>query len=321
MKKLLFVWVALIVGGARADNIVTSREYVDTQANTLQSELPAKNTNTVLLNTVTAGAPGAKAIYDASTDYTMQTDALVTAGTFNTAVQNALESEFVCIERQNGNGGCLLYEIRGAAQQRILPAGYTRLEYLESTGTQLIYTGVKATSETGVSIKGAFTDIYNYDYLFGTGDPAVYWGIDSTGTYMIASDRVYTTNCCKLYVPINDVRLDEPITLKMNFYNSGISEYVGISSIDLQDKPQFSTNATIYMFGTSPTYRGTGKIYYMQITDGNTLVRNFIPAMRDSDGKLGMYDTVTNAFFTNYSTGEFIAGPMVSSNLYLPSGN
>jgi hypothetical protein len=61
-----------------------------------------------------------------------------------------------------------------------------------------------------------------------------------------------------------------------------------------------------------------GSIYYFKIYDNGTLVRDMVPARRNSDGVLGMYDTVTNTFFTNAGTGEFIAGPVV--NLYIPAG-
>jgi hypothetical protein len=119
MKKLLFVILSLFAVVAYADNTITSKEYVDGQVSNLQTQIPAKNTNTVVMNTGTAGTVGEKAIYDTSAAYGTQTDALVTAGAFNSAMQNALESEFVCIEWQGSvhdNAHCLLYEVRGATQ-------------------------------------------------------------------------------------------------------------------------------------------------------------------------------------------------------------
>ena len=156
MKKLLFVVLALFAFVAYADNTITSKEYVDDQVATLQTQIPAKNTNTVITNTGTAGTVGEKAIYDTSVAYNTQSDALVTAGAFNSAIQNALESEFVCIEWQGAvhdNTHCLLYEVRGAVQAQTLPAGYTQLEYLESTGTQYIDTGVEAIPGTAINTR------------------------------------------------------------------------------------------------------------------------------------------------------------------------
>jgi len=142
MKKLLFVVLALFVFSVRADNSITSKEYVDGQISNLQTQIPAKNANTVLTNTDTAGTVGEKKIYDSSDDYASQQDALVTAGAFNTAVQNALDTEFVCIERQAGNGGCLLYQIRSAYQKsRNLFDSSQLLEADGWTESNGVYTG------------------------------------------------------------------------------------------------------------------------------------------------------------------------------------
>ncbi|MBO4682960.1 MAG: hypothetical protein J5611_00040 [Alphaproteobacteria bacterium] len=125
MKKLLFVILSLFAVVAYADNTITSKEYVDGQVSSLQTQIPAKNTNTVITNTGNAGTIGEKAIYDASNDYVSQQDALVTAGTFNSAVQNALESEFVCVEwlgDVHDNAHCLLYAVRAARKNILDPA-------------------------------------------------------------------------------------------------------------------------------------------------------------------------------------------------------
>ena len=45
------------------------------------------------------------------------------------------------------------------------------------------------------------------------------------------------------------------------------------------------------------------KMYSCKIWDSNTLVRNYIPARRKSDGKIGMYDSINNVFAN--STGSF----------------
>ena len=117
MKTFLLSFLFLVVGIAYADNTITSKEYIDTQVSNLQTQIPAKNANTVVTNTGTAGTIGEKAIYDTTVAYGTQSDALVTAGAFNTAVQNALESEFVCVEWQGNvhdNAHCLLYEVQNA---------------------------------------------------------------------------------------------------------------------------------------------------------------------------------------------------------------
>lgn len=51
------------------------------------------------------------------------------------------------------------------------------------------------------------------------------------------------------------------------------------------------------------------RIYGCKLWDNNsTLIRNLISCYRKSDNKPGMYDIVTNTFFINAGTGEFIVG-------------
>ncbi|MBO4683032.1 MAG: hypothetical protein J5611_00425 [Alphaproteobacteria bacterium] len=158
MKKLLFVILALFVFSVRADNTITSKEYVDGQVSNLQTQIPAKNTNTVVMNTGTAGTVGEKAIYDTTAAYGAQSDALVTAGAFNSAVQNALESEFVCIEWQGNvhdNAHCLLYEVRAATANQS-PNLFCTPTYLEST---------QFDSNTGI-LTNTMSDSRNYLNLY-----------------------------------------------------------------------------------------------------------------------------------------------------------
>ena len=51
------------------------------------------------------------------------------------------------------------------------------------------------------------------------------------------------------------------------------------------------------------------KIYGVELFEDSVLVRKLIPAKRKSDNVLGMYDMVTEKFFTNAGTGTFTAGP------------
>lgn len=56
----------------------------------------------------------------------------------------------------------------------------------------------------------------------------------------------------------------------------------------------------------------SGDLYYLNLYDeSDEPILLLIPCKRNSDDKLGMYDTVTETFFANNGTGDFIAGPAV----------
>ena len=54
--------------------------------------------------------------------------------------------------------------------------------------------------------------------------------------------------------------------------------------------------------------KAQAKIYSAQIYYGSTMVRNFIPVERKSDGAVGLYDLVSEQFFGNAGTGSFGGG-------------
>ena len=121
-KVFVFIIGALIFGSAFAtgENIPTSKSYVDTEIATKQNKIAANDGATqVLTNTGTAGEYGTKNIYDATGEYGAQTDALVDAVTMNTAVQNAIDSEFQCVEyNPNDPNDCWLMDVRGETETR-----------------------------------------------------------------------------------------------------------------------------------------------------------------------------------------------------------
>ena len=54
------------------------------------------------------------------------------------------------------------------------------------------------------------------------------------------------------------------------------------------------------------------RLYSCKIYDNGTLVRNFVPAKRNSDSVAGLYDTVNSVFYTSASSTAFSAGSIAS---------
>ena len=52
------------------------------------------------------------------------------------------------------------------------------------------------------------------------------------------------------------------------------------------------------------------KIYYLKMYESNSLVLDLIP-VKDKNDVVCMYDKVSDTFFYNQGTGNFIAGPEV----------
>ena len=323
MKKFLFILFGVfVIAGAFAagENIPTSKSYVDSKLGEKQDIIPANDgAARVLINTGTAGEYGTKGIYDSTGEYASQTQNLVDAATMNAGVQNAIDSEFQCIEYDENNE-CLLMQLGGITQ---VPAGYTQLEYIESTGTQWIDTGyilqsnsviyewrAKDESSDSTSLFGAEAANRN-DYsgvLYGSKTKRTAWIGNSRGInigYESDDDLFHTW---KFTILDNNMFLQKDGIIGVSKSFNGILQ----NGLKLA---LFTNNIA----GHYSSQESSVLLSYFKIYDNNSLARDMVPARRDSDGEIGMYDTVTNTFFTNSGTGEFIAGPVV--NLYLPSGN
>lgn len=182
-----------------------------------------------------------------------------------------------------------------------LPAEYTRVEYIQSNGTQYIDTGIKPNQNTRIDAEIETTD---------AGIPYFFWGARTSSE---------TVNFCLLRVG-SGVRadygesklkvIDTPSTGKVAIsQNKNVCTY-GSTTIT-NTASTFASQYPLYLFaantGGTAGYFGRHKLHSCKIYDNGTLVRNFIPA-RNSSGTLGLYDTVNGVFYANKGTGAFTAG-------------
>ncbi len=193
-----------------------------------------------------------------------------------------------------------------------LPSGYTELEYIESSGTQYIDTGINATGNLDIqatvkilsmdsSISGLFgaRNISNNSTL-----DAVWLGVSTSRTLWL-----YNNNTTNNHLPVWDTNK----WYDVHTINGDL--YLDASKIATYETATFS-GPLIYLFSSNnggSIQKGGGNFQFssFKIKQNNTLVQDLIPAKRDSDGEIGMYDTVSNTFFTNAGTGTFTAGPEV----------
>lgn len=64
--------------------------------------------------------------------------------------------------------------------------------------------------------------------------------------------------------------------------------------------------------GAVDSRKASAKMYFCQIWDNGTLVRNFIPCYRKSDNVIGVFDAKNGIFYTNGGTGTFGKGANVT---------
>ena len=186
------------------------------------------------------------------------------------------------------------------AHAATLPAGYTELEYIHFVnGVGNIKTGIIPTSSIEIELKASFESGYNSALAYNTGlstssIKGVYWqgstgfGMNGRGaSYAVANGSIPTVIQNKNNVIVNGRQYN---------YNGAVGDFVGINEL---------------FIGGINSNKFSGNIYSFIVRFNGVMERNFVPARRDIDGVLGMYDTVYMAFYTNQGSGSFTAGPDV----------
>ena len=174
------------------------------------------------------------------------------------------------------------------------------IEYLESSGTQIINTGVYGTEwlktelsvqelriDRGVAVFGCFSSYKSY-YLYQTGD--------STGSWQVGFRDWQNTK----------TRIS---TDRHTFIWDNFSVYMdGIVMATFQ-QGSFKTPEELLLFNTAGgQYRSVAKrVYYCKMWDNGVLTRDFIPVRVEQTGYL--YDKVNGQLYGNIGTGDFILGP------------
>lgn len=195
-----------------------------------------------------------------------------------------------------------------------LPTEYQEVEYIESSGTQYIDTGVIPTVDTGVKVRGHLTSVQDGDnIILGASDQTAFangkpYSVDSY------PDRVYfafggfagdSTDTITITQTKN-----KQYEYTLNYMDSGKAS-VDTLQITLSTRTSMTSNA-LYLFclngnGTVGYYAHFA-LEYLQITQGDSVIHDYVPCYRKADNVAGLYDLVTGTFFTNAGSGTFAVG-------------
>lgn len=193
-----------------------------------------------------------------------------------------------------------------------LPSAYQEVEWIKSTGTQWIDTGIIPNNQITIQLKvmnlGITGDTIlgywktNDDYsmrLFNAGGGLYFDTIKGSGY----SGRLSVSNAWSAnvivefeagnteggYQYVKDLQTDTIIRQKQ-----GQRYAVGIDTIKLN-------------------YYNDSKIsknqwYYVKLIDNGQLLIDIVPCYRKTDGEIGMYDLMSDTFLTNQGAGTFLKG-------------
>ena len=211
-----------------------------------------------------------------------------------------------------------------------VPTGYKQYKFLESSGTQYINTNFIP------------TDGHKYRYIITLSDLAVKSNLNEC---TIFGSRINGGNRGPLLYYYKNARL----TVNLAGYNSTMTPIkmepmlINISDLNTFDftidtinhNASFSYNGNVlqnqvsysgsincgyptFIFGNNASgtlltneIPGGLRLYRLSLYIDDVLAQDYVPASRDSDNAIGLYDIVNDTFFNNAGTGVFNVGARV----------
>ena len=176
------------------------------------------------------------------------------------------------------------------------------IEYLESSGTQYIATGILTGDKTVVTVDGQVVTIVAQARIIGTSLNSFEYYINAQNIWSVWSNN-------KAYSGGNSRRAN---TNRNTFVFDNVLNraYINNSYWEIEHNSATYQGEEIVIFSRLNGYRAiTGKLYSAQITENGVFKRDYIPVRM---GQVGyMYDKVSGQLFGNAGTGDFILGPDV----------
>jgi len=204
------------------------------------------------------------------------------------------------------------YSFNNQNNQSRLPSGYTEVNYIETTGNQIIDTGIKDDLDVTVDL-----------HMSTTSDAREYWYGSMQNEHMAYNGLWWNSSLEYNYQNVEREPSNEVI---MTQYLSGSNNVITINNVTTTAPiGTVVPEGNLYIFGCNNGTRFYGeglRCYYFKIYKNNDMIRNFVPAIRNYDNASGLYDLCQNTFYisedeTNFKTGEEVMYQLTSR---LPSG-
>lgn len=178
-----------------------------------------------------------------------------------------------------------------------IPSAYTEVEYVQNTGQSTVNLGIQLMATANVPYSIVLDNEMSYTSSYGdlqtfltcceeipTVYPGWYYRYNNSSTVAIAGS--------------DGINLSTGRTLV-----SGSTYHITITGNTNSNRTH---NYPLNLFSSldsnkSPWRFCKGKLYNMQVTYNNTLVRDLVPCYRKNDNVAGLYDIVNNVFYTSES--------------------
>ena len=182
----------------------------------------------------------------------------------------------------------------------------TKLEYIQSSGTQYINTGFKPNNNTRVVMDLLYTGNESISNEFGA------WNSSNNASFICL-----TTGKNNLYPFYGNTSKQVSANRTVRHTVDMDKNVVKMNGTTMITFNQMSFQCIYPMFlccfnNVGATENMTSmRIYFCQIYDNGTLVRDYIPCQTTA-GEIGLWDDVNSVLYGNAGTGTFEAGPVIA---------
>lgn len=323
----------LIPNTATTDNQLADKNFVNSSISTATAEFRGTVENLESLNSVTANIndyafykhvdANGNTLFDRykftdkwEYEYTLNNSSFTTEqwATINSGLTaNSIPTNYVTTDTEQRVTAKKVFAVRPTCEVEkttghYLPDEYQEVEYIQSSGSQYIDTGINPQVKPRVVMKMAMTNSGDSDYFGNSSiNGSAFFG--NFSSYGLNFYRYGSTNA-----------LNTGISVKQNEWH----EWDMSQSVYLDGDLRYTT-ANTYTYNSSQKniciFKGrnfaTYQLAYFILYDGDEKVREFYPCYRKSDSVIGLYDKVTNEFYPNNGSGVFIKGADVQSGTFM----
>ncbi len=195
----------------------------------------------------------------------------------------------------------------------VLPEGYTQVEYIQSSGTQYINTGVVGGTDASYEIKFNMMNALAVSYeqyfagsgidtvpkLFfmdGDGSVIAQCSNDNSEGYWILNWRDNLAHTVRYEGTEGKLYFDGAECTSYGYTPNG--SYIGCG--------WGGSSWYVFTSPTEPNLMASMQLYSLKMYSAGGLVRDFVPVVRDADGVAGLFDLHGQTFYENAGTGSFV---------------
>lgn len=180
----------------------------------------------------------------------------------------------------------------------ILPAGYTQLEYIERDASNQGYIN------TGIKMMHTYAMTLDFNPVT-LGDYIPLWGGEYFSLTSRTRSKLYLLNFSTRSTSVNDL-------LSAGQWYHVVLDNMSLNIDDRTFKGGTTDDTYTFLLMNNQRYKrqSYSQVAYFKVSIGDAMLMELIPAKRNSDSVVGMYDLVSNKFITP-TGGTVKAGPKV----------